>query len=187
MIDAALIEKSINKLGKGWIALLEVPAESLTEAEIISLKALIDKDLFCIVLSTTKPYGSLITFYSGLSIDTGKISVIDCISGTAKPNEEGKVWYMDGPHALTQISIAVAGAISSSGENKAVFVDALTSFLMHNKPEVLARFVHSLVTKSRVSGASCLLLAVEDMMSRETRAEIVQLCDKVIKAQEIIG
>ncbi|MBI5355109.1 MAG: hypothetical protein HZB68_01495 [Candidatus Aenigmarchaeota archaeon] len=184
MIDQALIEKNIDSLGKGWIALLEVPAESLTEAEIVSLKALVDRNIFCIVLSGTKPYTSLLQFYNGLSLDTNKIAVIDCVTGTSKQNVEGKVWYMDGPNALTQISIAMSGAICNGGEDKAVLVDTLTSFLMHNKTEIFVRFAHSLVTKARINGASCLLLSVDDTMSRETRAEIVQLCDKVISVHD---
>ncbi len=53
--------------------------------------------------------------------------------------------------------------------------------LIHNKPDVLARFIHSILTKMRANGISGLLISLENDTNREVRAETAQLCDKVIK------
>ena len=62
-----------------------------------------------------------------------------------------------------------------------VFIDSITTMLIHNKPYVFARFIHSVLTRMRVHEIGGLLISLEDQTSREVRAEIAQLCDKVIK------
>lgn len=53
--------------------------------------------------------------------------------------------------------------------------------LIHNEPYVFARFIHSILTRMRINGIGGLLISISDRTNREIRAEIAQLCDKVIK------
>jgi hypothetical protein len=62
-----------------------------------------------------------------------------------------------------------------------LFIDSITTMLIHNKPHVFARFIHSVLTKMRLNGTGGLLISLKDKTSREVRAEIAQLCDKVTK------
>jgi hypothetical protein len=52
---------------------------------------------------------------------------------------------------------------------------------MHNKPYIFARFVHNVLTKMRLKGVGGILISLQNTSNKEIRAEIAQLCDKVIK------
>jgi len=53
--------------------------------------------------------------------------------------------------------------------------------LIHNPPTAFGKFVHCLLTKMRLLGAGGILLSLETETNKEVRAEIAQLCDRVIK------
>ena len=94
--------------------------------------------------------------------------------------EEERVVYLENAAMLTGISLGLTGAIQKIGGKKSVFMDSISSLLIHNQPATFARFVHGLLTKMRISQVPVVLIALEDT-PKEIRAEIVQLCDKVIK------
>jgi len=64
---------------------------------------------------------------------------------------------------------------------KFVFFDSLTTMLIHNEPYVFARFIHSILTRMRLNGVGGVLISLTDSSNYDIRAEIAQLCDKVIK------
>ncbi|HIH17072.1 MAG TPA: hypothetical protein HA252_06725 [Candidatus Diapherotrites archaeon] len=64
---------------------------------------------------------------------------------------------------------------------KFIFVDSLSTMLIYNRPDVFARFIHSVLVKIRLNSISGLLLFIETQADREVRAEIAQLCDKVLR------
>ena len=89
--------------------------------------------------------------------------------------------FIDNLSALTDISLSINERINATQGKKFIFFDSLNTMLIHNKPYVFARFVHSILTKMRLNGVGGLLVSLEDNTSREIRAEIAQLCDKVIR------
>ena len=62
-----------------------------------------------------------------------------------------------------------------------IFFDSITTMLIHNEPYVFARFMHSIFTRMRLNGIGGIMISMTDRTNREVRAEIAQLCDKVIK------
>jgi hypothetical protein len=65
--------------------------------------------------------------------------------------------------------------------DKFIFIDSITSMLIHNESTSFARFIHGILTKMRISGASGLLISLEKETDNEIRAEIAQLCDKIVR------
>ena len=61
-----------------------------------------------------------------------------------------------------------------------VIFDSITTMLIHDKPYIFARFIHNVLTKMRIYGVGGVLISIADNSNREIRAEIAQLCDKVI-------
>ena len=53
--------------------------------------------------------------------------------------------------------------------------------LIHNNPKTLSKFIHSILVKMRIGNINAILINIEEETDKETRAELVQLCDKVIK------
>jgi len=53
--------------------------------------------------------------------------------------------------------------------------------LIHNRPGTFACFMHDILTKMRIHKIGGLLISLKETTNKDMRAEIAQLCDKVIK------
>ena len=63
------------------------------------------------------------------------------------------------------------------------FKHSINTLLIHNKPNTLTKFIHSILTKMRINNVSWLLTLLEAETDKEVKAEISQLCDKVIEVK----
>lgn len=185
MIDAKKKEliKELNEVMEGWIIMVETEAENCLELSLLSIKTLLERGYSGIILSASRPYLNLMDLYKKSEIKTEKIFVLDCISKTQSKtlDKYDNVLYLDGVSALTNISVSVDEAIKRIEGSKFIFIDSITTMLIHNEPAVFARFIHFTLTKMRMRGISGLLIYLETEANRELRAEIAQLCDKVIR------
>lgn len=178
------IEKEFDDLPDGWIILLETSAEKALEVSLRALQYLISKKNYIgIVLSASRPYKNLLQLYGKKGIDTNRILFLDCISKSQSLDVEqkGNVLYLEAVSDLTSISLALKGSMEKIQGEKFVYIDSITTMLIHNKPEVFARFIHAILTKMRIHGISGLLFSLEDETDKEIRAEIAQLCDRIVK------
>ena len=184
MINIKKIEKEFNVLPEGWIVLLETSAESILEVSLATIKILTDKDYNGVILSASRPYANLLALYKKKNIDTKKIFVLDCVtkSQSAKQEKIDNVEYLEGVSTLSNISLSINQSIKRIKGNKFIFIDSITTMLIYNNPGIFARFIHSMLTRMRINGINGLLISLEGETNKEIRAEIAQLCDKVIKA-----
>jgi KaiC/GvpD/RAD55 family RecA-like ATPase len=176
--------EDFDNLPPGWIVLLETSAEKALEISLSAIRYLLDeKNYIGIVVSASRPYKNIVQLYQQKNIDTKKIIIIDCISKSQSIDlqEAGNVLYLDAVSDLTSISLAIKGCMDKIEGNKFVFVDSITSMLIHNEPSVFARFIHGMLTKMRISGTSGLLISLEKETESDIRAEIAQLCDKIVR------
>jgi two-component system, response regulator len=182
-IDMRMIGNELNKLPDGWTVLLETSAENALEVSLSMIKALTDKNYFGIVLSASRPYENLSTLYQNNGINMGKILILDLVSKnqSAGLEETGNVLYLENAYSLTNISIAIDECYPGIQGKKFIFIDSITTMLIHNNTDVFARFIHSVLTKMRLNRKSSLLVSLENETNREVQAEISQLCDKILK------
>ncbi len=183
MIFQQKLEDELNKLPEGWIVIIETRAEESTEVTLESLNILIQRGYRGIVISANRPYQNLIDIYNQSGIDTKKIYVVDCISkayGVDLEDAENVV-YVQNVASLTDLSVSLNKMIGEVDGKRFIFIDSITTMLIHNRPEVFVKFIHSILTKMRIHKISGLLLSLETETDTEIKAEILQLCDKVIK------
>ena len=184
MSNVENISQELSNLPDGWIVLLETSVEKILDSSLSAMKFLIgEKNYIGIVLSASRPYKNLANLYEQKGIDTKKILFLDCISKSQSLNleETGNVLYLEAASDLTNISLAIKGGMEKIEGDKFVFIDSVTSMLIHNKPEIFARFIHGILTKMRINGVSGLLISLENETDEEIRAEIAQLCDRIVK------
>jgi len=184
MSDEENISKELINLPEGWIVLLETSVEKILETSLSAIKFLTgEKNYIGIVLSASRPQKNLADLYEQKGIDTTKILFLDCISKSQSLDLEGtgNVLYLDAVSDLTNISLALKGSMEKIQGDKFIFIDSVTSMLIHNKPEIFARFIHGILTKMRINGVSGLLISLENETDKEIRAEIAQLCDRIVK------
>ena len=64
---------------------------------------------------------------------------------------------------------------------KFLFVDALSTLVIYNSPNSLAKFSHFLMTRVKLLGLAGIFMVVEKEMGEVLLAQIKQFCDRVIK------
>ncbi|MEA3458084.1 MAG: ATPase domain-containing protein [Candidatus Thermoplasmatota archaeon] len=178
------ISQEFSGLPDEWIVLAETSAEKTLGNSLSMIKYLVnDKDYVGIIVSASRPYNNLANIYQQKGIDTNKILFIDCISKSqsVELEEAGNVVYQEAVSDLTNISLSIKTVMDKIPEKKFVFIDSITTMLIHNTSEIFARFIHGMITKLRIKGVSGLLLSVEEETDEHIRFQIADLCDKVIK------
>ena len=183
MIDLKKLEKDLSDLPEGWIILLETSAENALEVNLAVMKILTDKNYTGLIISANRPCKNLLALYEKNSINTKKVMVLCAIcksqGGGAKDAEN--ILHVERISALTEMSISLNESIKRIKGDKFVFIDSITTMIIHNQSNVFAVFIHSILTKMRINMVSGLLISLENEANREIRAEIAQLCDKVLK------
>ena len=182
MIDEKIIEKELNSLPDGGIALIETNVENANQLNLAIMKILSEKNHKGFILSASRPYSNLLGLYKKSNIKTENLFFLDCVSknGTTKQDKANNVLYIENLSDLTHILISIDETIKRI-KVKYILIDSINTMLIHNKQDIFARFLHSLMTKLRLKSINGLLISFEDEKNKEIRAEIAQLCDKVIK------
>ena len=177
------IKEELGNLPHNHIVLIETTAEKSIEINMHLAKFLSEKNDSGIIVSTNRPYSNLIEIYKENGIDLGKLFFLDCVSKNRRGEvKAGNVAFLENLSSLTDISISISDSISIiQGYKKFVFFDSINTILIQNKPHVFARFVYGVLMKMRLNGVGGVLISIKDDNNTEIRAEVAQLCDKVIE------
>jgi hypothetical protein len=175
------LEKELNNVHDNWIVFLETGVENSLEVNVESVKLFLKRGLQGIILSASRPYSNLLEIYKENGIETEKIIVLDGVSKGQKTDGNKNVIFLDGLDDLTNISIVLSDTYKQLPNKSFFFLDSVTSMLIYNNPMVFAKFIHSLLVKMRINNEGGILFSLEEETEKRVRAEIAQLCDKVIK------
>ena len=182
MIDTKKLEQELSKLPEDSIVLIETSAENAFEASMASIKLLADKHDNGIIVSASRPYINLVSNYKKNDIDTKKMFILDCISKKHDAGmESDSVIFLENASSLTDISLSLGERMQMIDGKKFILIDSINTMLIHNKPDIFARFMHDILTKMRLHRIGGMLISLEETTNKDMRAEIAQLCDKVIK------
>ena len=182
MVKIEQLDKELKNMPEDYIVLLETSAEKAFEVALAAMKHMTNKNDHAIIVSANRPSVNLLNIYKRNNIETKKVYILDLISKNQNADTKTEnVMFIENASSLTDISLSVNKYIKKLNGNKFVFIDSLTTMLIHNEPYVFARFIHSMFTRMRLNGVGGLLISISDRTNREVRAEIAQLCDKVIK------
>jgi hypothetical protein len=176
------IMEVLNELPDDYIIFIETSAEDSFEISTSLVKYFSIRNETGIILSTNRPYINLKSIFEKNNIDISKMFILDCLSKSQHAdNPIENVTYIENLSALTDISLSIEEYINNLPGNKFIFFDSLTTMIIHNKTHVLARFIHNIFTKMRLKGIGGVIISLQDSSNRDIKAEIAQLCDKVIK------
>ena len=183
MADLKKLTRELAEMPEGSIALVETGEEMLGQVGLISIKSLTDSGFSVLLLSASRPYQNLSSIYKAKGVDLSRLYCIDCISKShdSGVQDSDNVRYLANVSDLTEMLLAINGFLSRMKGKKFMFIDSVSTMLIYNRPDTLAKFIHITLTKLRLSGTSAVLIAVDGQTNKEVRAEIVQLCDSVIK------
>jgi len=175
------LKKQLNDIPNNYIVLIETSSDRSFELSTAIVKYLSAKNDKGIIVSVNRPYTNLVDIYKKNNIDVSKMFILDCISKNQNAVINAKnVTFLDGVSALTDISLSINEHMNGSKGGQFVFFDSITTMLIHNNPYIFTRFIHNVLTKMRLKGVGGLLISVKGNSNNEIRAEIAQLCDRVI-------
>ena len=176
------LSRELKNIPEDYIVLVETNAEKAFEVALSIVKVLTEKHDYGIIVSANRPYVNLLNIYQRNNIDISKVFIVDLISKNQNADFEAEnVMFVENASSLTDISLSVNRRIKEFEGQKFVFIDSLTTMLIHNDPYVFARFIHSVLTRMRLNSVGGVMVSLTDRTNREIRAEIAQLCDRVIK------
>ena len=176
------LEEEYNGIPNDYIVFLETRAENSFEVSTALVKYLSNRNDRGIVVSANRPYTNLVNIYMQNGIDVSRMFILDCLSKAQHAETPAdNVVFIENLSALTDISLSLDEHINNTPGKIFIFFDSLTTMLIHNKPYVLARFIHNIFTKMRLKGIGGVIISLQDNSNNDIRAEIAQLCDKVIK------
>lgn len=183
MIDRKKLAKGLSDCPGGTIFLIETTAPKMMDLHLAAMSWAGKKKYAQIVVSASRPSQNLLDLYKKNKIDVSKMTVIcPCCqkNENGAPHEKCKVIHVRSCSALTDISLALSRCMESVKGGKFIFIDSIDTMLIHNAPTTLARFIHLILTKMRANHVSGVLLSSKLEISTEVRAEIAQLCDRII-------
>lgn len=171
---------------KDYIALATVPASSYAKNNLEMVKILVNvQNTPGVYVTLNKPFDTLEKDFKGSDIDVKKIIFIDAVTKTAGGNvkKTNNCLFIGNPENLSDISIAMDQAVRAvPGKEKFVFFDSLSTLLIFNTADIVAKFVHFLAGKMRVWKVKGIIISLEDKKNnKELIDKLSQFCDIVLE------
>ena len=165
---------------KNQIYLLSIASQSYRNFEKMINNCLARKFKNILFITVNEPFSSILNdsvIPKGLNIH-----VIDCISAKAGvPKSQENVTFVSSPNALTEISIAVKRQINKKIDF--VVFSSLSTMLIYEKPQIILRFFHSLLTSIRNNNTGGLVLTNKNETSKVFIDDIMMFFDKQLEIE----
>ncbi len=166
---------------KQYIALATVDPKNYQKTNLEIIKHLTgEKNIPGVYITLNKPFETMQGIFKKSKIDTNLIIFIDAVTKTAggKTEKTDKCLFIGSPENLSDISMAMDQAIRSlPSKERFVFFDSLSTLLLYNEVETVARFIHFLSGKMRVWKVEAVIVSLRKEKDKELIDELTQFCD----------
>jgi hypothetical protein len=141
-----------------------------------------------VYVTTNKPYSHLVNLLTKDGVDVGGIFFIDCISRQILPcvEESDNCIFIESPHQITSIGIAVSKAIEHLHGEKALFLDSLSTLLLYNEEKIVGQFSNFMINKMILSDVSSVIMTLSSDMDKSVIKQIMSFVDEVINYDRCI-
>ncbi len=151
------------------------------------LRNVMTQDSIGIYISVNKPYFSLTEIMQAQKIPTQNMYFLDCASGLMgkMPQQLEKAYILSGPTNLTELSITLSSLLGSEKikgkeAQTILFLDSISTFLIYNDANTVAKFIHTISGKVRTHNIRGVFFSLHDDITKGPIASTVQFHDKVI-------
>jgi hypothetical protein len=166
------------------IMVLIIPEENYIERLINVVKDLTKMDGKVCYVSLNRPYTSLMATFHKAGLNTENIHFIDAITKTAQiPAECQECEFVSSPGALTELSVTVSRAMEG-GKFRYIVFDSLSTLLVYESDATIAKFVHFLMAKVRVSGCSAIFTCLKQDSESVLIKDLNMFADRVIQLEK---
>lgn len=175
------ILKEFNIEDSKSILLAIADARDYTKKNMELLKQLVSrKDHNAIYFCLSLPHTSVALEFEKNGIDISKLFFIDAFQSTSAEDKIENCVVIGSPRDLTGLGIGLVTAIKKTeGKKRFLFMDELSTLALYNKPEIVERFMHFLVSTIKIHGIAGVIITL-----KKDRPDIIntisQYVDEVI-------
>lgn len=175
-------DSHINKLKnlKEYVALAIVDADRYQKANLSLMKELIKDGIPGVYVTLNLPCSNVKAIFQREKMDLSKVIFIDAVTKTAggKMERTDDCLFIGSPKNLSDISIAMDQAIMAiTTKDKFLFFDSLSTLLLYNNIDVVAKFIHFLSTKMRVWKVRGVIISLRRTKDQDLIQELKGFCD----------
>ncbi len=159
-------------------SLILAPADRLLKTNMGILARSLPHHSACLYISVNFDTDRLDQTLRTNRLDPARFLILDCVGRGART---ARSIPLPSPSALTELGIAVVQALETLPKNSFLMVDALSTLVIYNPPDHVARFARFLITKAKAAGIPIVLLAADKEMDDALFAKVAQFCDQTLK------
>jgi archaellum biogenesis ATPase FlaH len=163
-----------------YVALATIDSKKYHKTNINIIKELIKGNVPGVYVTLNKPYQNVKTNFEKANVPTNNVIFIDAVTKTVGGIIEKKkdCLYIGSPKNLSDISIAMDQAIMAIPKrDKFLFFDSLSTLLLYNSVDVVAKFVHFLSGKMRVWKVRGIIISLRREKDKELISGLREFCD----------
>ena len=134
-----------------------------------------NSDKICYI-SLNRPYNSLSIILKKKQINLQKFIFIDTVG---KSKSKDNIISVSSPSAYAEIGIAYENAIKKN--YKYILFDSVSTLLLYGTANSAAKFLHSLINKSRSVDGKAVLIALAEDKDTELMKNLYVLVDEIIE------
>ena len=182
-----LIETLSGDLSRGKALVLRLTtADRLKQDNINIVKAMAEKGYHIIVITTNQPSEVLKKNYQKSGIDLSRLFFIDAITsyaiGTTPPPEQD-VRFISNPSNLTDIGIAITGALNEYYSRKpCILFDSVSTMLIYLPSANISKFIHNITNRLRLADTPGIFLAVGKGLDPMMVSNLSTFMDDIIQS-----
>jgi len=166
---------------KHYVALATVGARDYQKTNLKIISNLTeDQNIPGVYVTLNKPFNTMLEIFKREKVDPRMIIFIDAVTKTAGGESEKteQCLFIGAPDNLSDISIAMDQAVRSlPSKERFVFFDSLSTLLLYNNVQTVARFIHFLAGKMRVWKVKGVIVSLRKEKDKELIDELTQFCD----------
>lgn len=168
---------------KDYIALATVDSKSYQKTNLLLVKHLtVDKKVPGVYVALNKPFATMKKEFESVGINMDMVIFIDAVTKTSggKTEKTKNCLFIGNPENLSDISMAMDQAVMAlPGNERFLFFDSLSTLLVYNQVETVARFVHFLAGKMRNWKVKGIIISLRKTDSALVE-QLSQFCDVFI-------
>lgn len=143
-----VLNERLKILEKDSVVVIETPAENYLEANISSIKSMVDNGYKGIYLSFQRPFRNLYNFLKRENISLNSLYIVDCATAFSESDQEKnpRCININPSVKVDEMVYIIVNSLRNLGMGKRfVFIDSLTTFSLHETFSEILRFPELLI------------------------------------------
>jgi len=139
---------------------------------------------FCVYVTVTRPYQSLLNDYQDLVGSSKNIKFIDAVSRIAGMSKaDPNCIFIESPTMLEKLGLEITNLFKNADEKSSKFLilDSLSTLMIYNDSEIVTKFFYYLINVTRARGIHSVYLVIEEEEADMKIKKLINLTDKIEK------